>query len=193
LNKTNIEKRFRIKKFILLAYEKSFIYICPIKTNTMNLQDAKNLAIELMDKHGLLDGRWHFEFDNAKNRFGCCNHTYKRISLSKNLVALNDEARVKNTILHEIAHALVGSKHGHDYVWRRKALEIGCDGNRCFSSRNTEIPESKYIAECSGCGKVHKRHKMTRSLKYGNSSCGNCSGGRYNEKFKLVWKENPNY
>ena len=159
----------------------------------MNLQDAKNLTISLMDKHGLLDEAWHFEFDNAKNRFGCCNYTQKRISLSQNLVALNDEARVTNTILHEIAHALVGAKHGHDSVWRSKALEIGCNGNRCFSSRNTKIPESKYIAECGGCNRVHTRHKMTRSLKYGSSSCAHCSNGRYNEQYKLVWKENPNY
>lgn len=159
----------------------------------MNLQDAKNLAITLMDKHNLLSSGWYFEFDNAKNRFGCCNQTFKCISLSKNLVGLNDEARVKNTILHEIAHALVGVNHGHDSIWKRKALEIGCDGSRCFSSRNTEIPESKYIAECKGCGKVHNRHKMTRSLKFGKSSCGICSNGRYNSKYELVWQENPNY
>jgi predicted SprT family Zn-dependent metalloprotease len=159
----------------------------------MNLQDAKNLAIELMDKHGLLDMIWYFEFDNAKRRFGSCNHTYKRITLSKSLVVLNDEARVKNTILHEIAHALVGPKHGHDFVWKRKAWEIGCDGNRCYSSVKVTQPQSKYIAECNGCGHIHKRHKMTRTSKYGSISCGYCSGSRYNEKFKLVWKENPNY
>lgn len=32
-------------------------------------------------------------------------------------------------ILHEIAHALV-DYHGHDDVWRSKALEIGCSGKR---------------------------------------------------------------
>jgi predicted SprT family Zn-dependent metalloprotease len=158
----------------------------------MNLQDAKNLAIELMDQHGLLDNRWIFEFDNAKRRFGCCFYKAKRITLSRHLVVLNDVARVKNTILHEIAHALVDAKHGHDNVWRRKALEIGCDGNRCYSSVKVTQPQSKYIAECSGCGVIHKRHKMTRALKYGKSSCAHCSGGRYNDQYHLVWKENPN-
>jgi predicted SprT family Zn-dependent metalloprotease len=158
----------------------------------MQLTEAKNLAIQLMNQHGLLEQNWHFQFDTAKRRFGVCNYRLKRIGLSKHLVSLNDEARVRNTILHEIAHALVGGGHGHDNVWRRKAIEIGCDGQRCYSTKVVETPESRYIAECKGCGKVHKRHKMTRSLKYGNSSCGACSNGRYNPTFKLEWILNPN-
>jgi len=158
----------------------------------MKLIDAQTLALQLMVDHGLLEQNWYFEFDNAKRRFGVCNYRYKRIGLSKHLVSLNDEARVRNTILHEIAHALVGGGHGHDNVWRRKAIEIGCDGERCYSTKVVETPESRYIAECKGCGKVHKRHKMTRSLKYGSSSCGTCSNGRYNPTFKLEWILNSN-
>jgi predicted SprT family Zn-dependent metalloprotease len=158
----------------------------------MQLTDAKNLALNLMKQHDLLDMGWTFEFDNARRRFGVCRYRTKRIGLSMHLVSLNDEARVKNTILHEIAHALTPG-HGHDYVWRRKAIEIGCDGNRCYSSNKVETPESRYIAVCNGCGKVHKRHKMTRTLKFGSISCGPCSGGRYNEMYKLTWIENPNF
>jgi predicted SprT family Zn-dependent metalloprotease len=159
----------------------------------MQLTEAKKLAINLMEQHGLLDKGWYFEFDNARRRFGVCRYGTKSIGLSKHLVSLNDEARVKNTILHEIAHALVGPGYGHDHVWRRKAIEIGCDGQRCYSSKVVETPESRYIAECKGCGKVHKRHKMTRSLKFGSSSCGTCSNGRYNPIFKLEWILNPNF
>jgi len=32
---------------------------------------------------------------------------------------------VRDTLLHEIAHALVGTAHGHDEVWKAKCLEIG--------------------------------------------------------------------
>mgnify|MGYP006269758801 CR=1 FL=1 len=139
----------------------------------MKLFEAKALAINLMNEHGLLDSGWHFEFDNAKRRFGVCNFRYKRIG-------------IKNTILHEIAHALVGRNHGHDWVWRAKAIEIGCDGHRCYNSQVVATPKSKYEAVCKGCGTTHKKHKRpTRS-----SSCGKCSGGRYNEKFKLEWKVN---
>ena len=154
----------------------------------MKLFEARVLAVKLMDKHGLLEKGWHFEFDNAKRRFGVCNYRYKRIGLSKHITELNNVDRVKNTILHEIAHALVGKKHGHDWVWRAKAIEIGCDGERCYKSREVETPKSKYEAVCVGCGHVHKRHKMVRGGIV--SSCGKCSGGRYNERFKLEWKVN---
>ena len=154
------------------------------KSNDMKLFEARVLAIQLMDKHGLLDTGWHFEFDNAKRRFGVCKYGMKRIGLSKHLTELNDEARVKNTILHEIAHALVGHKNGHNWVWRSKAIEIGCDGERCYNNREVATPEAKYEAVCVGCGHVHKKHKRpTRT-----ASCGKCSGGRYNETYRLVWK-----
>lgn len=158
----------------------------------MNLLEAKNLAIDLMAKHGILDQGWRFQYDNARRRFGCCSYRTKTISLSKHLVSLNDIEKVKDTILHEIAHALTPG-HGHDRVWQRKAIEIGCNGERCYSSFDVQQPESRYIAECNGCGHIHKRHKMTDRLKYGKQSCGRCSGGTYNDEYRLIWKVNPNY
>ena len=154
----------------------------------MQLTEAKNLAINLMNKHGLLDKGWYFEFDNARRRFGVCRHNIRMIGLSKHLVSLNDEAKIKNTILHEIAHALTPGHH-HDWVWQRKAIEIGCNGERCYSSNEVVTPQSKYIAVCCGCGKTHKKHRQAKR----ESSCGNCSNGRYNPTYKLEWKLNPNF
>jgi predicted SprT family Zn-dependent metalloprotease len=153
----------------------------------MELHKAQELAKILMSKHDLTSKGWRFEFDNAKRRFGCCNHRYRKITLSKALVSINDEARVKNTILHEIAHALVGGGHGHDWVWRSKALEIGCDGKRCYTSENTTIPESKYIAVCKSCGHIHRKHRLTRSV----SACGLCCKGRFQAEYTLTFTLNP--
>src|SRR5579863_215702 len=74
----------------------------------MNIQDAQHLAISLMTKHGLQNWDrpetvWGFIFDRAKTRAGCCHYRRHQISLSKHYVALNTEADVRNTILHEIA------------------------------------------------------------------------------------------
>jgi predicted SprT family Zn-dependent metalloprotease len=149
----------------------------------MNLQDATALAFNLMNKHGLLDSYWKFEFDNAKRRFGLCSHLEKKIYLSKHLTELNSEERVKNTILHEIAHALVGFKHGHNIVWKRKAIEIGCDGKRCYSATNVITPQAKYTAICSNCGFEDKKHKKPKRV----YSCGKCSS-TFNKNYILEYK-----
>ena len=165
-------------------------YIClrPIKPTTMHLHEAKQLAIELMDKHGLLDTGWHFVFDNAKNRFGVCKHRSKIVGLSQNLVALNSLEQVTDTILHEIAHALVGRGHGHDHVWRAKAIEIGCDGKRCYSSETVERPKGNYTAICPNplCKEEYIRHKRPNGKK---QSCGKCTR-RFNPDTILVWVAN---
>lgn len=127
----------------------------------MELIKAKTLAINLMEEHGLIEKGWYFEFDHAKRRFGRCSHGRKLISLSRTLVELNGIERVKNTILHELAHALVGPRNGHNEIWRAKALEIGCDGERCYSADDVEIPSMRYQAKCGGCGVVHQKSRMT--------------------------------
>lgn len=150
----------------------------------MNIISVIKLAKSLMDEHGLTKDGWRFKLDNSKRRFGCCNYTYKEISLSKELSTLNSEHHVKDTILHEIAHALVGHRHGHNNVWKEKALSIGCNGERCYSTREVNQPDAKYVAVCVGCGHEHKRHKAPKKT----SSCGMCSGGKYNPNFKLNYK-----
>lgn len=153
----------------------------------MNLEQAKRLAETKMEEYGLIALGWRFTFDNAKRRFGVCKYNSKQIGLSMQLVALNEEEKVLNTILHEIAHALVGHIHGHDSIWKQKALEIGCDGNRCYDSNKVEKPKSKYIAICGTCGTEHRRHKVVKKGK--RQSCGKCNR-RFDERYILEWKIN---
>lgn len=134
----------------------------------MNLEVAKNEALFLMQKHGLLDLGWRFEFDNAKRRYGVCKRGSKIIGLSQNYVLLNEIKFVRNTILHEIAHALTPGHH-HDEVWRAKAIEIGCTGERCTSGAISV--KGKYIAVCGTCNKENHKHKKPKR----EYSCGYCS------------------
>jgi predicted SprT family Zn-dependent metalloprotease len=151
----------------------------------MNLNEVAHLAISLMDKHNLYNRGWKFEFDNAKRRFGCCYYYERKITLSSVLCELNEEKDVRDVILHEIAHALVGAGHGHNRVWQRKAIEIGCNGKRCYDSSKVNTTEAPYIAKCNSCGKEHKRFRKPTK---GSYSCGACSS-TYNEKYKLTWKK----
>ena len=98
----------------------------------MDILSAQKLARGLMDAHGLKD--WAFKFDGANMRFGYCFWSKKVISLSLNMTAANSEHDVKETVLHEIAHALVGEKCGHDFTWKMKCHEIGCSYERCYGS-----------------------------------------------------------
>ena len=144
----------------------------------MYLSEAATLARTLMNANGL--GAVRFEFDRGKNRFGSCQYdrltgAAAKITLSEHLVRLNDEARVTQTILHEIAHALAGSKAGHGPLWQHHARKIGlANPQRCFSEKNTVVVQGKVTMTCVKCCKVvGTRHKMPKAgLTYTHRGCG---------------------
>ena len=164
----------------------------------MNLSEVKSLALELMAKHQLNYSGWRFEFDNARRRAGVCKHGRKVIGLSKYLLPYMKEEKVKDTILHEIAHALVGPRHGHDWVWQRKAIEIGCNGARCYNPHedfhagavDELASQSKYTLSCPNCGKVHPAHRRPKREKACGQCCNKYNGGRYTSDFNLVVTQN---
>ena len=145
----------------------------------MELTKATELALSLMDKHDL--SSWGFYMDNAKRRFGCCHYNTRSISLSKELVQANSEDRVKMTILHEIAHALVGHGNGHNRIWKNKCLEIGGDGNRCYTTDNTNTIKGKWQYNCINCGRIVHRHRKIRK----QLACGRCCKKYNNNKWSL--------
>ena len=152
----------------------------------MNQDNAKGLACSLIQKHGLHITGWRFEFDNSKRRFGVCKYRPKVIGLSLPLTLLNDEERVKNTILHEIAHALAGHAAHHGWQWVRIAREIGCDGRRCYETEKVSRPKGNFEAVCKVCGHVHIKYKTP---KVGRAvSCGKCSRS-FNPNNLLVFEK----
>ena len=144
----------------------------------MDLHEARSLAVGLMAQHGLQD--WHVTFDNARARFGVCRPSRRQIGLSRHLTSLSEEDEVRNTILHEIAHALVGSEHGHDEVWRAKALAIGCDGKR--TDDLPEGAEGPWQGRCSA-GHVERQHRRPTRVR----SCSTCTPGKFDPTVILSW------
>lgn len=139
------------------------------------------LAHDLMESHDLLSKDWKFSFDNGRRRLGFCNHTKKTISLSKNYIPLLDDEEIIDTLLHEIAHALTGKVHGHDKVWKQKAIEIGCNGERLY--HGTAHVKAKYKGMCPKCGRVIYRY-MRRKI-----SCSKCSR-RFDSSLLFIWELN---
>ena len=89
----------------------------------MDLRTAEGMARELLAEHGLHG--WSFRFDRARVRAGACHYGTRTITLSPWITAAHDPSQVRETLLHEIAHALVGPRHAHDAVWRARARSIG--------------------------------------------------------------------
>ena len=104
----------------------------------MDLNQANILALDLMSKHGL--SGWTFRFDDSKRRFGVCRSSLKEIALSLELTKLNPEEQVKDTLLHEVAHALCGPGVGHGWQWKRMARHIGANPLRCYDSATVVKP-----------------------------------------------------
>jgi len=157
----------------------------------MDLYTAEKLAKENLIKHGLKDLGWIFKFDNSVRRFGVCKHYRRIISLSKHLTRLNPVEDVLDTILHEIAHALVGPKHGHDAVWKAKCVEIGAKPIRCYSEDIVQ-PKLRYTAVCGACEKEFQRQRRPKTFNnpLRRESC-NCQSGRpWDKRVLITWKEN---
>jgi len=140
----------------------------------MNTVEAFYLAQELMEKHGLIDKGWTFTWSRAKKQFGVCRYRTKEIRLSRPLTELNDREDVRDTILHEIAHALTPGA-GHGWQWKMKAKEIGAKPNRCFKASDVNMPSHKIELVCGMCLKVlQKRHKRMNSERLQRCSCRRC-------------------
>ena len=123
------------------------------------LADAIELATCLMREHGLKG--WRIKLDHARRRAGQCDYKNRVISLSRHYVRQAEPAHIRDTILHEIAHALVGPFHGHDAVWRQQARAIGCTATRCHT---LEFARSRWIMQCPNDCFAVKRHRRREGL-----------------------------
>lgn len=127
----------------------------------MELDQARRLAQELMAQHGLTG--WRFEFDRAKRRAGICRHAQRVIGLSAPLTRLHPDAEVRDTLLHEIAHALAGPRAGHGPVWAATARRIGCSAERCVPEDAPSVPGS-WVGVCSRGHSVDRHRRPERVL-----------------------------
>lgn len=127
----------------------------------MELSEARELSVNLISLNGLDD--WTFGFNKNKRRLGVCKQDERLIELSEHYVTHNTREHVLDTILHEIAHAIVGTQHGHDDVWKAMCLRLGASPASC--SATAVMPEGSWQARCPGCATVFTRHRRPRRLR----------------------------
>ena len=145
------------------------------------LTDVETLARRLFARHQAQSGlgtQWTFGFDLSTVRAGVCRYRDQRINLSVSYCLRATRADIENTLLHEIAHAIVGVEHGHNAVWRAKAREIGCTAERCHGVTHTV---ARWVGEC-GCRRQWFRQRLSRRLRYGAicKACGRAIEWRWN-------------
>jgi predicted SprT family Zn-dependent metalloprotease len=140
-------------------------------THRVELTAAEQLARRLMAEYGLTGRGWSFRFNNRKRALGLCRYETRQIELSTLFVALNDEAAVQDTLLHEIAHAQAGVGAGHGRAWIDACHRLGARPDRLCTT--AVMPPGTFRAQCKGCGREHDRHRRPmRGRSYYCLSCG---------------------
>ncbi|RRD52058.1 DUF45 domain-containing protein [Buchananella hordeovulneris] len=146
----------------------------------MDLTLVQQQARALLARHGLPD--WRLRFDRAKRRAGRCSSAHRTIWLSAPLMALYPAEAVRETILHEIAHALVGDHHGHDAVWRAQARAIGASGRARLPLDLPTVPGA-WVGRCPFGHEVQRyRRPGKRAV-----SCARCSP-RPDRRYLITWE-----
>jgi predicted SprT family Zn-dependent metalloprotease len=136
----------------------------------MDFDIAARMAREAMARFGLAD--WAFGWNRRKRSLGLCRYRERRLELSIHFAYANDEAQVRETILHEIAHALAGEKAGHGPLWKAMCQRVGCQPARCDHGEAV-MPRGRWVARCGVCGKEYWRHRRpARRAKYWCRGCG---------------------
>jgi len=153
----------------------------------MKLSEAATLARKLMNEHGL--AHVPFSFNGRKRSLGVCqfrgpfkNREYKvaGIALSEKWVPYLSESEVRDTVLHEVAHALAGWEAAHGYKWKAMARKVGANPTRTAETVPDEVRarvgevHAKYRATCGGCGQVYYVHRMTKGWLRGSKVCAKC-------------------
>ena len=152
-------------------------------------------AKEQMEKWDLISKGWIFKFNNRKGSFGLCSYRKKTLSLSLFLFNTISMEKKKDTVLHEIAHALDkewnGVSSGHDRPWKIVCLQVGAEPTKCSSATNQEevarlARQSKYSLTCPN-GHVRPSHrKLKRTV-----SCEKCDPNAFNSEY--VYEQIQNY
>lgn len=151
----------------------------------MNKAELLKLGRELLNYHELYS--WQIGFCEDKTTVAWCLHAQRRIDFSLHFLPHLNYADARETMLHEIAHALVGGGHGHDAVWKAKALSIGSNGNRCA---DIEV-EGPIIGVCPAGHKSY-RHKITNNVRHSIFSCNKCCK-KFDRRYFITYYRTAEY
>lgn len=146
----------------------------------MKITEAVKLARQQMDQHGLVS--WKVAVSRSKKTIGLCDYRQRTISLSYYAIPELSDEKVKDTILHEIAHALTPGA-GHGAEWKAMCRRIGANPNRVYRATQEEADslasKAKYTVICNGPHHQGKAlgplHRLTSNYRRGLMKCVKCN------------------
>ena len=142
-------------------------------------RSVRDLAHYYMNQH--LDvSLWTFDFDYAKRRFGLCNYSESKITLSRYLVEHHNMDEIEQVLLHEIAHAICGKRAGHGKRWLATAKKLGYRNEKMSGDEIAEVT-ANYLGICPNGHEHYRFRKPKRRL-----SCAKCSRS-YDDRFLIRW------
>ena len=153
----------------------------------MDVNDALHLARSLMDANRCAGVK--LAMNRRTSSFGRCvweGSGEVRIELSTPLTLANPVEVVRDTILHEIAHAHAGADAGHGPAWQTACLAIGGTPSPCktFGEGDVKPPAIGWLGVCPTCGAVnHMRTAPTR-----RRSCSRCAPKGFDPARTIVWE-----
>jgi len=132
---------------------------------------------------------WELKLSRQRRHLGYCKPVRRTISVSLLYMERNPFHIMKDTLLHEIAHAvhfIESGNTGHNNDWKEVARRVGCTPVRCASLEGLRVPEGKYAGVCRSCGKTVQFYRQIRR----SYSCSACSPKRYDPRFILEITKN---
>lgn len=110
---------------------------------------------------------WTVEVSRGRRTIGLCSYSDKTIYLSKHHIENDSHDAVRDTVIHEVAHAL-NPLDGHGSKWRNTAIALGGTGNQ-YHSHSNSYP-SKWTTTCIN-GHTPKIFRWNKNTIY-NCKCG---------------------
>lgn len=135
------------------------------------MDQAQNFACRCLADWKLTE--WSFRWDYAKCRLGSCCFTRHEITLSIHFVMRNYEntEQIHDTILHELAHALVWEHHrerGHGSLWKSWCLRLGAIPRAVAKGEKLVSAPYRYAIRLKDTGEIvgryYRRPRIARTL-----------------------------
>ena len=151
-------------------------------------EDLYRFAWSKLDQYDLRDKGWSVTILPSimrrmkKNILGYCSFNRKEIVISLDYLLANDNYELEQTVLHEIAHALVGQPHRHNNrVFKDRCNDVGLQPHKNINNPFPTRQAKEYTGTCPVCGTEYNYNRRMRI------SCGKCSKV-YDDKYKIIWR-----